>query len=153
MVETEPCPLLFLRVYFSRLPLETSWERREWAEVMVQCEYMWTSRPAVMVAAKPIIYWAQGAMAALTAAADFRRHSQCAVIQSTTSQLTSLTGCFMSNSPPGKGRTLRGISHVAHIPKLPHRGWQQGWDEGSVGMKGKDGRQKETWVYLLFVKR
>lgn len=142
MVEAKPCPLPFLRVHFTRLPTETFWKRWEWAEVMIWCKYMWTARPAVMVAAKPIIYWAQRAMAAQTAA-DSRRHSQYAVNQCATSQLTSLTGCFMADSPPGKGHMLRGISHVAHIPTIHRRGWQKGWDEGSVGMKGEYGWQKE----------
>lgn len=61
-------------------------------------------------------------MAARIAAADFLRHSQRAVNQSTTSRLTSLTEYFMADSSPGKGHTLRGISHVAHIPKIHHRG-------------------------------
>lgn len=108
---------------------------------------MWTARPAVMVAAKPIIYRLQGDKAAQIAATDFLKHSYCAVNQST-SQLTSLTGCFMTNSIPGDGCTLRGISHVIRIPTVHHREWQKGWDEG---IKRKDGRQREKYecMYCL----
>lgn len=40
----------------------------------------------------------------------------------------------------GKGCVLRGISHVAPILKIHHRGWQKGWDEGRVGLQGKSQR-------------
>lgn len=110
----KPCPLPFSERAFHPPAQRTIFRAvtMSWSHDLM-C--MWTARPAVMVAAKPIIYWAQGAMAAQIAAADFRRHSQCAVNQRT-SQLTSLTGCLMANFPPSsplERDTRLGVYHMS----------------------------------------
>ena len=96
--------------------------------------------------AKPIIYWMQGSYGRLDCGCrlshEFLVFSRPLCHQSANQPCW----CFMCHSPPGKGQRLTGISHVTHIPEIHHRGWQKGWDEGSLGIKGK---KSDVWNYCL----